>query len=210
MSGHVFIFVNGILTRPGNARGWTDRAVHWFNRHEQGVACYPFEYYSPALLRFVFQRGHARALAETIAEYRGMRLHLVGHSNGCDLIARAIALTPVKVQVDTVHLISAALERDFAKNHLGAALNCRQLRRVFCLCSKGDGVLKYLARPSQIFGCVGLGYGDLGYRGPALNGLNDTLSVRTTWRNGLGHGDWFDAGNFERTMETIRAQATHP
>lgn len=208
MPRHAFLFVNGILTRPGNARGWTDRAVHWFNQREEGVACYPFEYYSPALLRFAFQRGHARDLAETIDEYAGHRIHLVGHSNGAELIERALAITPIRI--DTIHLVAGAVERDFSKNELGRALNRGQVRRVFCLCSRGDAVLKYLARPSQVFQFLGLGYGDLGHRGPVLTALNDTQSVRTAWRDTLGHSEWFSAANFEATMETIRSQAFHP
>jgi hypothetical protein len=81
---------------------------------------------------------------------------------------------------------------------------------VFCLCSKADHVLKYLAPASRIASLGLAGYGDLGHRGPELTGVNDTHAVRTLMREDLGHGDWFNAVEFERTMETLRVQALHP
>jgi pimeloyl-ACP methyl ester carboxylesterase len=201
----VFIFVNGILTNPGNSRAWTDRAVQYFNnRAATGVVSDKFEYYSPALLRHIFQRGHAIDLAETIAEYPGARLHLVGHSNGCDLIARAVRMTSAKIT--SLHFISAALERDFHKNGLGERIARGQIGHVFCLCSRGDKVLTYLARASRIATLGLLGYGDLGCRGAASPVLPQ---VWHTWRNSLGHSDWFAGENFERTMETILTQSLY-
>ncbi|HSV73447.1 MAG TPA: hypothetical protein VLH79_06785 [Chthonomonadales bacterium] len=202
MHRDVFIFANGILTNPGNARAWTDRAVQWFHNRTDAAAD-KFEYYSPALLRWVFQRKNAVALAETIAEYPGARLHLVGHSNGCDLIARAVRMTSAPIA--SLHLISAALERDFGKNGLGERLARGQIGNVFCLCSRGDKVLTYLARASRVATLGLLGYGDLGCRGPE----NAPHHVWTTWCNTLGHGDWFEPAHFDRTMETILTQALH-
>lgn len=204
MSRDVFIFVNGILTRPGNAFAWTDRAVHWFNRNEEHARCYAFEYGCPALLRFAFQAGFARDLAETLAQYDPTdRLHLVGHSNGCDVIARAIRLTSAPIA--SVHLISAALNRDFSATGLAERLRRGQIRTVYCLCSRGDQVLRYLAPASRIATLGLAGYGDLGCKGPLVPAdVGDR--VRTLWRNTLGHGDWFSAEEFERTMETVRLQ----
>lgn len=205
MNRHVFIFVNGILARPGEAFAWTDRAVQWFNNNAaDGTVSDKFEYYSPALLRRFFQRGHAMDLAETMAQYPGARLHLVGHSNGCDLIARAIRLTAAPIA--SLHLISGAVERDFARNGLGERLVRGQIGAVFCLCSKGDQVLRYFARPSQVFACLGVGYGDLGLRG-AANPV--PARVRHVWRDTMGHSDWFTAENFDRTMATVLNQSLH-
>lgn len=201
----VFIFVNGILTSPGNSRAWTDRAVQWMNnRASEGTVSDKFEYYSPALLRRLFQRAHAMDLAETIAEYPNSRLHLVGHSNGCDLIAMAVRMT--SAPIESIHLISGAVDRDFARNGLGERLERGQVKRVFCLCSHGDKVLTYLARASRIATLGLFGYGDLGCRG-AANPV--PRNVRHVWRDSLGHSDWFSPAHFDRTMETILIQATH-
>lgn len=211
MNRDVFIFVNGILTRPGEAFAWTDRAVQWMNLHAaDGVVSDKFEYYAPALLRRLYQRGHADDLAETIAQYPGARLHLVGHSNGCDLIARAVRLTSTPIA--SVHLIAAALERDFAKNGLGERLARGQIGAAYCLCSRGDMVLGRLARATQLLGFLGLGYGDLGGRGPFAPEAGQLAAwrVRTIWRNTLGHSDWFSPAEFERTLSTVLTQSLHP
>jgi pimeloyl-ACP methyl ester carboxylesterase len=200
------IFINGILTRPGNAFAWTDDAVRWMNRKASDrFAADKFEYHSPALLRRLFIRGHAEDLARTISDYVSdevpPRLHLVGHSNGCELIARAVQLTGARIA--SLHLISGAVERDFGKNGLGTRLARGQVGKVWCYCSHGDHVLKYLARGSQIVTFGALGYGDLGYRGPA--GVEDPIlnRVETHWENELGHSDWFGQPHFEATMSRL-------
>lgn len=202
----VFLFVNGILTRPGDAFAWTDRAVQWVNRNApDGVVSEKFEYYSPALLRRLFQNKHARDLAETIAQYPGARLHLVGHSNGCDLIARAVRLTSAPIA--SIHLIAGAVDRDFAANGLGERLARGQIGGVYCLCSRGDLILGRLARASRLLTLGLLGYGDLGCRGPISHAFP---RVFTVWRSSLGHSDWFNATEFERTLATVHTQALHP
>lgn len=202
---HVMIFVNGILTRPGDHLGWTDRAVHWFNNQETGVSSYAFEYATPALTRRLFQARHADNLAETIAQYPKDHLHLVGHSNGCDLIARALRLT--SRHITSVHLISAALERDFRKNGLGERIAREQIGRTYCYCSRGDHVLRYLAPASRWASLHLLGYGDLGATGAAKP---VPPRVAHTWRDTMGHGDWFAPEHFDTTMQMIRDHAFDP
>lgn len=200
----VFIFVNGILTSPGNSRAWTDRGVQWMNNYAaDGTVSDKFEYFTPALLRRFFQARNAANLAETLAQYPGGRLHLVGHSNGCDLIARAIRLTSAPIA--SVHLIAAALERDFSKNGLGERLQRGQIGGVFCLCSRADQVLRYAARFSQIASLGLLGYGDLGYRGASAP---VPPRVYHSWRS-MGHSEWFAGPNFDSTMRAVLSQAIH-
>lgn len=209
MAREIVIFINGILTNPGDAFAWTDDAVRWFNKNaSERVSPDKFEYYTPALLRRITIDKNVRDLVQTIAEYAsdldpGQRLHLVGHSNGCELIARALQLTPARFA--SVHLISGAVERDFTNNGLGRKLEIGQVGAVFCYCSRGDKVLKYLARPSQVFHFLGLGYGDLGARGPS--GIGDQISdrVETTWSETFGHSDWFAVENFYDTMHSVLA-----
>lgn len=202
---HVFLFVNGILTSPGNARAWTDRAVQWMNVRPapgQEVVSDKFEYFSPALLRRLFQGRHARELAYTLSQYQGARLHLVGHSNGCDLIARAIART--QLHVSTVHLIAAAIDRDFRKNGFGPLLASGQVGACFCFCSLADTVLTRWARASRLATFGLLGYGDLGAYGAAEPWPR---RVHHVVRSGLGHSDWFAGGEFDRTLQSVLYQA---
>lgn len=212
MPREVVIFINGILTRPGDAFAWTDSAVRWFNRHlgEQLVAD-RFEYFSPALFRRLTLQRHAQNLARALADYAAgapcdFRLHLVGHSNGCELIARALELNSSPIA--SVHLISAALDRDFGRNGLARRLERGQVGAVHCYCSKGDNVLRFGARPTQLFRALGLGYGDLGYRGPA--GVPEVVGwkVHTHWAPGYGHSDWFTPPNFESTMLLLKSRIT--
>lgn len=205
----VFVFINGILTRPGNAFAWTDLAERWFTtRAPAGVRAVKFEYFSPALLRRLRLQQHACDLARVIGDLqtwpeRGpapqIRLHLVGHSNGCELIARAVQLSSARLH--TIHLLAGAVERDFARNGLGDRLQRGQIGACFCYCSGADAVLKYLARPSQIFSRLGLGYGDLGARGPA--GVRPGMRVETHWEAGYSHSDWFAEDRFDKTMKWI-------
>lgn len=204
MRRDLVIFVNGILTRPGNAFAWTDNAVRWVNRQVGAqFSADKFEYYSPALLRRLTLSAHAQDLARTLADYvaggDAVRLHLVGHSNACELKARALEFSGVSVA--SVHLISAALERDFTRNGLGERLDRGQIGAVFCYCSHGDAVLRYLAPASRWASFGLLGYGDLGYRGPA--GVRPGQRVETHWEQSYGHGDWFAGANLETTLARV-------
>lgn len=199
------IVVNGILTMPGDARAWTDRAVTWFHAEASVVVqAEKFEYYASALTRRLWQQRHARELAALIDAYRGRRIHLVGHSNGCDIIVRALALSTTRIA--TVHLIAAACDEDFDRNGLNVALDCEQVAEVHAYTSPDDGVLRYAAAPSRaLFGWLGLGYGLLGLVGPR----NVRRPERAPqWdRPGYGHSTWFADENFAATLNTVLAHA---
>jgi pimeloyl-ACP methyl ester carboxylesterase len=220
MARDVFIFVNGILTNPGNAQAWTDRAEEWFNLHAPGtVLTVKHEYFCPALTRRLFIRGDTANLAAALAAYAApiYRVHLVAHSNGAELSARAIAQSGVRVA--SLHLIQAAADRNFHRNGLNRARERGQLGNVYCYCSRGDAVLKYLALASRLATLGLAGYGDLGYHGPEAVEPCATSTVETLWRNQFGHSDWFTAENFGATMHhvlfhaighTPRRHAFHP
>ena len=144
----------------------------------------------------------AAELAEIIADFPRGHLHLVGHSNGCALIARALTLSSRPVA--SLHLISAAMDRDFRKNGLGARIAREQIDRTYCYCSRGDKVLTWLA-PFSRAATLGLaGYGDLGAKGPA-DPHPPRLGVH--WDDTMGHGDWFLPENFDQTMRLVHANA---
>lgn len=207
MPAPAVIVVNGILTAPGDARAWTDRAVTWLHCDAAvAVQAEKFEYYATALTRRLRQQRHARELAHLIELYKGREVHLVGHSNGCDIILRALALT--RDRIASVHLIAGACEEDFEKNGLNALLYTRQIGAVHAYTSPDDRVLAYAARPSRaLFGWMGLGYGLLGLVGPT----KITPPVRhlvSRWdRPGYGHSTWFSPENFDATLNLILRHA---
>lgn len=204
MARDVFIFVNGILTNPGNAKAWTDRAEEWFNLHAPStVVTVKHEYFCPALTRRLFLRGDTADLAETLAAYAAAeyRVHLVAHSNGAELSARAIAQSGVRIA--SLHLIQGAVDRNFHRNGLNRARGRGQLGPVFCYCSHGDAVLKYLALASRIATLGFAGYGDLGYHGPEAVEIVPASTVETVWRHAYGHSDWFSPEHFGATMHHV-------
>lgn len=204
----VYIVVNGILVSPGDARGWTDRAVTWLhNEAEVNVQAEKFEYFASALTRRIRQQAHAEDLAALIRRYNGRELHLVGHSNGCDLILRALRLTLTPIR--SIHLIAAACDEDFDRNGLNEALVSLRLRAVHLYTSPDDGVLKWLARPSRLlFGWLGLGYGLLGLVGPKFEAAPDCVTRDD--RPGYGHSTWFSDEHFVETFRLILTRDTTP
>lgn len=203
----VYIVVNGILTSPGHADEWTDRAVTWFhNDASVDVHAEKFEYFATALTRRLRQRSHALALGALIRRYAGRPIYLVGHSNGCDLIARALRETSVEVRA--IHLIAAAVEENFDRNGFNEALARGQLGTVHVYGSANDAVLKWLARPSRwIFGVFGLGYGLLGLLGPVA--AYPAHRVFMHWKHEFGHGTWFSGEHFAETLSDILKNDRH-
>ncbi len=197
----VYIVVNGILTNPGDARAWTDRIVTWLHSHAHvDVQAEKFEYFASALTRRLRQQRHADELAALIRNYAGRKIHLVGHSNGCDLIIRALKVT--HTEIASVHLIAAACDEDFDRNGLNEDLTCEQLGCVHVYTSPDDGVLKYLGRTSRaLLGWLGLGYGLLGLVGPKF-----VTRAERVWRYdrpGFGHSTWFAEEHFVETVNLI-------
>jgi pimeloyl-ACP methyl ester carboxylesterase len=197
-----FIAINGIRTNPGDADGWTDRFVTWINtRLPDGVVAEKFEYACSALLRGLKQRQRADEIAKKVGCYRraGYRVVLVGHSNGCDLIARV--LEACGAEIDAAHLISpAADEEDFAE-----AIREGLIRRIHIYGSKNDAALKFARATRPLIGWLGLGYGSLGLRGPEFEKLFPEV-VHAHADDTCGHSTWFQRGpRFEALMQAIKA-----
>lgn len=196
-----YIAINGIRTRPGDAHGWTDRFVTWINtRLPDGVVAEKFEYACSALLRRVHQRERADEIAKKVGYYRraGYRIVLVGHSNGCDLIARV--LEACGAEIDAAHLISpAADEEDFAE-----AIREGLIRRIHIYGSRNDGALRFARATRPLLGWLGLGYGSLGLRGSEFEALfSDVVHAHTD--HTCGHSTWLQRGaRFEALMRDIQ------
>jgi hypothetical protein len=196
----VVICVNGILTDPGASDGWTDRAVTWLHLHTEARA-EKFEYAAGALTRRLWQQERAQAIARMVHFYAeaGFTVDLVGHSNGCDLIARVLGITASR-HFATVHLFAAAADDPpFAD-----ALARRQVGLLFLYGSENDRAL-HLARASRtLLGWAGLGYGDLGLRVRDFAATQPRTIAHLD--NTQTHSSWFARGaQFEATMRLLAA-----
>lgn len=201
----VEININGILAAPGRSDGWTDRAVTLGHTH-LGVREEKFEHFSGVLTRHIWQEKRAIGLAELANKYlaKGWRVFLRGHSNGCDVICRAIKHIE-HGSIAGIQLIAAACQADFGKNGLNDALLHGRVQKAVLCCSSDDRAL-WLARASHpVLRLFANGYGSLGFSGP-LNVL-DAIEHRvcTVWRPGFDHGDWLIGPELLRTMRLLHA-----
>ena len=197
-----YIAINGIRTNPGDAEGWTDRFVTWINtRLPDGVVAEKFEYYCSALFRRIHQRERADAIAKKVGYYRraGYRVVLVGHSNGCDLIARVLEVCGA--EIDAAHLISpAADEEDFAD-----AIREGLIRRIHIYGSRNDGALKFAHATRPLISWLGLEYGSLGLRGDTFAAVFPEV-VHAHTDHSCGHSTWLQRGErFENLMQAIHS-----
>lgn len=194
---HVFILVNGILNLPGGSDGWCDRGVTWLHLNTASRA-EKFEYAAGPLTRRLWQQQRAEAIARMVGYYcrAGFAISLVGHSNGCDIIARVIATTAADFA--SAHLFAAAA--DGADFEWPIGIN---LERLFLYVSANDRALQLAALSKRLFGWAGLGYGDLGRKVPDSLGTYSRC-VRVERRDDYGHSTWFERGEkFETTMRLL-------
>lgn len=203
-TARVYVFINGIMTAPGDAEGWTDRAVTWAHTRTPHKA-EKFEYATGPLLRRFKQQSRAEKIATMLAYYEraGFEIALVGHSNGCDIIARVLALRGqqdwfFKSAVRSVHLFSAAADGvDFK-----AAIERKDVGRVHLYCAGSDKALALGRWSRRLFGWAGLGYGSLGLEPD--NALSLAPGVFVHSEPAYGHSDWFIRGEFfEVTMQHL-------
>lgn len=195
----IFICINGIRAKPSDPRGWTDEFVTSLNIDTpEWVQAEKFEYYTTASFRWLSQYNNARELERKVNAYlnAGYRVVLIGHSNGCDLIAR---LFDNKVRVDAAHLFAAAAnEADFE-----AAIQQRLVRRVHLYGSPDDAALKVASRTSRVLNWFGFGYGSMGLRGQTLAEKYPAI-VKDHSIKGYGHSTWFIPGpHYAATMALL-------
>jgi len=202
MKRTAYIAINGILTNPGDAEGWTDRFVTWINtRLPDGVVAEKFEYATGALTRRFKQRERADAIAKKVGFYRraGYRVVLVSHSNGGDLTARV--LNDAGVEIDAAHLFAPATDDEL----IAQSIREGAIKRVHIYGSKNDTALKFAKTTRPLLAWAGLGYGSLGLRGRELAALFPDV-VKDHSNDAFGHGTWFQRGQiFEDTMRLLAA-----
>ena len=214
----VWVCINGILTLPGDSEGWTDRAVTWLQTRTTAKA-EKWEYAAGPITRRLRQQARAWKIARMLGYYQhaGYACVLAGHSNGCDLIARVLALRGREgcfgAPVRAAHLVAPAADwGDFAR-----ALARWDVGRVHIYGSRSDGALRVAAVSEKLLGWAGLGYGSLGLEGEA-RALADGRAALAAGRaprvfdhsdDRLGHSTWWERGvRFEETMRGLTRNET--
>ena len=198
-----FICINGILTAPSKPDAWTDEAVlHILRKWPDKVTALKYEYFATPLFRRIGQQTRAQHIANIVNSFRrsGYDVSLIGHSNGCALIAEVIG--DIGSEVSSVHLFApAADEADFER-----AIDQETVERIHIYGSKNDKALKLARITKAGVGWMGLGYGSLGLRGPAFAAKYPEV-VTDHSNDAYGHSDWFSPRlNFLSTMNLIAAQ----
>lgn len=195
MSKRVYILVNGILNFPGSAKNWNGRGVTWLHLHDGDGRAEKVEYFCGPIGRAFGQQQRAEKLAATIRYYHGWDIVLVGHSNGTDVILKALALLSWP-RISALHLVSAACDACFETNGLNLALLSGTLDRCFVYVAERDMAL----RAAHTLIGKWLGYGTLGLHGPLNISPQIVDRVGVLHFENFGHSDCFADHHFDRTM----------
>lgn len=208
MNRRVYILVPGILTSTSDASSWCVRMSDDIMRicRSTSACATEFRYFSGPFTRRIKQRRHAVELASVIESWgrAGFEIVLVGHSNGCDLIERAVRLSGSRIR--SIHLIAAASKRDFCAAGYIERILSGSIGEISIHFSKSDSILSRFGKWSGIFSVFGLGYGRLGELGPInVPEMMRGERVRHVERHYMGHSDWFNEANYLNTLEEITA-----
>lgn len=202
----VTIFVNGILTLPGDTRDWNYRAVVWTQLRVDGMRTMAVEYFCGPIGRAFGQKKRAAKITELIQAYAGYEITIVMHSNGAAVGLAALDACLIYPNIVALHFVSAACDADFNRNGLNEAIEDGRVGKV-CVYVGGRDLALRLA--SLRVGRI-LGYGTLGLHGPknVSVGAKDSVGVLTV--PDFGHSDWWLPEHFDRTMRHFFPQRELP
>lgn len=195
----VYIYVNGILTWPGDSKNWNGRAVTWTNISSECTSTEKIEYFCGPIGRAFGQRERARKLYQTATYYRGWEQIIVGHSNGADVILSALRDWQDFPRVSALHLVCGATNADFERNMLNFFMLLGRVEKTYVYVAGKDSALRIAHTiPGKI-----LGYGTLGLHGPLkvdprLHGR--VAVIRDAPWTTYGHSDCWNDQNFDATM----------
>lgn len=225
MKPELWIYINGIWTKPGDARGWTDRAVIWTHCHAWRMKPVPmvvadkFEYWSGALTRRVGQDKRAVGLRWMLNEYQSgndWSINVMAHSNGADVVDRVTELLGGDTNIDRMHLVAPACESDFRKNGFGKHLASGAIGRLYVHWADNDRAMNWAKVSSKVGGIVSglfpfvgeLGYGYLGLEGPDLETLPEELRSRVIGRRyrGWGHSTFWEPEHFSAFLASAHSE----
>lgn len=146
----------------------------------------------------------------SLKQLHSFRIHLVAHSNGTD-IARQTVLRLAKrgLRVETVILVSAAIESDVRKSGLEQLVQEGSLRRVIAYCNDDDPVIYGLQWLPGAYGSLGTRGFQRGKEETGLKVLGfDTIEgwdaskhrFITRWFHGFNHSGVLSPENYEETF----------
>lgn len=190
MKRTAYIVVPGVNNWPGSSSAWTDRGATWLNLNRPDDAVEKFEYFALAVTRGILANRRAAQLAELMDSFPAdaFSLVLAGHSNGCEIIRRAIS--QAKRPANFVHFFSPAVPADPRRHRLANLLL--------------DGRIGFLdvyhAGRDRVLGPHFLG-------GVAVDAVCRQFAgehhATVVSEPRFGHGTWWTAANFERSMHRI-------
>jgi len=202
----LFLFLNGVNNDPNSIHQSTD-VMHricqkWHIRSDK------YEYECTFLDRRVFQWKRVKHVIELVHAYQsdGLDVHLVGHSNGSDIICRVIK--DKSVTLGGIHLIAGACDASFKKNNINQAIEDNRLDRVTVFCSDNDqALIKAGWKWIEWLKYIGLGYhqgsGCLGKVGPKYRSIKAHKITKVVRDNTLDHPDWYKGEQLEKTVRVI-------
>ena len=193
-----FIAINGINVLASDD-SWNNEAE--IIMAGKRINCHAFQYFSDVLFRRMFQSARVERLHKLIKRYHdfGVKIRLVGHSNGADLICRL--LKTYAPAIDEIHLIAGAAESDCRRNGVNQAFKDGRLKRAVFYCSHKDRALRAAKFSKKMAGWCGLGYDYVGLVGP--NHVLEGEDVRIVWRDDFDHSDWFVGANLNWTLSMV-------
>lgn len=197
----LYVITNGIMTRPGQIDGFTNKIVTGINTMfpDDPVKAENPDYWAGPLTRRFRQQRRAKKIVKMISYYvdKGFEIVYGGHSNGCDMGLRVIRLLDVPVK--EVHFFAPACEPDLEKSGMAEWLRTGKVGKLKLYISGKDKAMRF-AR-IRIFG---LGYGNLGGQDPEdLRKLIGPENV--IYEPKYGHGTWFDDDKLNETIKRIIA-----
>lgn len=214
MKREVYIFVPGILSKGHNT--WAQRAVTHV-QSKTGSKAERLAYWAGPLTRRFRQGRRVKGLRKMVDFYlrESYTVHLVGHSNGCDIIRRLLIAysRSAPVSLGRIVMIAAAIPASYHRNGLNAALSGDNgqayrmpylyLSQILVLSDPKDRALWWGGMSRKALGWMGLGYGDLGRRGPDELNRQAMQITRHIEQPGIGHSGYFSPDNFGQTMTRI-------
>ena len=193
MTRNAYVFVPGVLSYPGSARNWTDRAVTWIHRRATCEVAEKFEYLALPATRNVLAARRAAELAALIDRYpvENFSVVLVGHSFGCELIR--LALQQSSRAANFVHLFSPAVPSEPRRHRLKSLVVAGKI-----------GFLNlYVADRDRVLTAKFLG-------GIAAEAVREQFADEhhTSVQNRpFGHCAWFKEVHFENSLRAVAGLA---
>lgn len=189
MNRTAYIFVPGVLSYPGSARNWTDRAVTWIHNRQTCECAEKFEYLALPATRNLLTARRASELARLIDGYpvEAFSLVVVGHSYGCEIVRRALQQS--KRPANFVHLIAPAVPTEPRHHRLKGLVTRGQIGFLNIYVSERENVLT-----DRFLGGIAAA--------AIAKQFKDEHHTRVVGRR-FKHSTWFSKTNFEHTMRQV-------